>query len=264
MALWIATFYPVYPELISTWLNHSNNSHGILVPFISLYFTWQKKAQLQNIKTIPCNWGLFILLVSLLIYLLSFAGSVAVISRLMIVSSLFGLILFSMGKEVCKILTFPLFFLVFMIPVPDSLISTVSLPLQLFASRISTIIIQAFSIPVLREGNMLYFVQTQLEVAEACSGIKSIVSLTMLSVIFVHLSKKGPLRKIILVASAVPIALMANIIRVTGTGILAHFYGSVVARGFLHEFSGLVVFASGFLVLMLEFSVLNKFWKTRE
>lgn len=105
---------------------------------------------------------------------------------------------------------------------------------------------------------MLYFAQTQLEVAQACSGLRSIVALTMLSVIFVYLSRKGIVGKIILLASAIPIALLANIIRVTGTGILAHFYGSVVARGFLHEFSGLIVFVFGFLVLSLEFSLLNK------
>ena len=145
-----------------------------------------------------------------------------------------------------------------MVPVPDSILNIVAFPLQLFATKISSHIIAALSIPVYREGNMLYFVQTQLEVAEACSGLRSIMALTMLSVIFVYLLDKGWLRKVILLASAIPLALIANIIRVSGTGILAHFHGEKVARGFLHEFSGLAVFAFGFILLFLEYSLLNK------
>jgi exosortase len=256
--LWAAAFYPVYPSLVHTWLNHSNNSHGILVPLISLYFIWQKREKLRQIEISSCNWGVVILASSMGFYLLSYAGSIAVISRSMIVFSLIGLVLFALGKTVFKLLAFPIFFLIFMVPVPDSILNIVAFPLQLFATKISSHIISALSIPVYREGNMLYFVQTQLEVAEACSGLRSIMALTMLSVIFVYLSDKGWLRKVILLASAIPLALIANIIRVSGTGILAHFHGEKVARGFLHEFSGLAVFAFGFILLFLEYSLLNK------
>ena len=105
---------------------------------------------------------------------------------------------------------------------------------------------------------MLYFAQTQLEVAEACSGIRSIVSFTVLSVIFAYLLDKGWSRRIILLLSAIPLALFANIVRVSGTGILAHFYGSRIARGFLHEFSGLAVFGFGFVLLLGEYILLNR------
>jgi exosortase len=144
------------------------------------------------------------------------------------------------------------------ITVPESIIGLVSLPLQAFATKVSAGIIQACSIPVLREGNMLYFVQTQLEVAEACSGIRSIVAITMLSTVFVYLSKGRLLQKIIILCSAIPVALLANILRVSGTGILAHFYGDQVARGFLHDFSGLAVFVFGMLILFFEYMTLNK------
>ena len=256
--LWIGLFSPVFFNLWNDWLNHSNNSHGFLVPFISLYFVCQKKDELQTITISTSIWGAGILIISLLIYLLAFAGDVAFIARIMMVVSLMGLVLFNYGKQNFKQILFPLFFLFFMIPIPVSLIQTISMPLQLLATTISARIIKILSIPVNQEGNMLYFAQTQLEVAQACSGLRSIMALTMLSVIFVYLSRKGIVGKIILLASAIPIALLANIIRVTGTGILAHFYGSVVARGFLHEFSGLIVFVFGFLVLSLEFSLLNK------
>jgi exosortase len=145
-----------------------------------------------------------------------------------------------------------------MIPVPDTLILMVSFPLQLFATKLSHFVIQAFSIPALREGNMLYFAQTQLEVAEACSGLRSMMAYIMLSFLFAYMMDRNWRKRFILVLSAIPLALFANIVRVTGTGILAHCYGSQVARGFLHEFSGLAVFAFGFVLLFLEYSLLNR------
>jgi exosortase len=256
--LWAAAFLPIYPELVRTWLKNSNNSHGLLVPLISLFFVWGKRKLLSSIKISNSNWGALILALSLVIYLLSYAGHLAVISRLMIVCSLFGLILFTLGKTIFRQLAFPLFFLLFMVPVPDSVLNLVSFPLQLFATKVSTVTIHGLSIPAYREGNMLYFAQTQLEIAEACSGIRSIIAFTMLSVIFAYLLDKGWTRRVILLASAIPLAFFANIVRVTGTGILAHFFGAKVARGFLHDFSGLAVFAFGFVLLSLEYFILNR------
>jgi len=263
LGLWALAFYPVYPELFFTWLNDSNNSHGILVPIVSLYFIWHNREKLHRARIDSCKWGAVILLLSSLLYLLSLAGHVAFSARLMLVFSLIGLVMFNLGLEKFKVIAFPLVFLFFMIPIPISITSMVALPLQLFATNISAVIIRFFSIPVFQEGNMLYFAQTQLEVAEACSGIRSIVSLIMLSTIFVYISKKGWGNKIVLLTSAIPLAILANIIRVSGTGILAHFYGAQVAQGFLHEFSGLAVFAFGFLVLCLEFFWLEKTSKKR-
>jgi exosortase len=145
-----------------------------------------------------------------------------------------------------------------MVPVPDTVLGMVSFPLQLLATKISVGMIQFCSIPVFREGNMLFFTNTQLEVAEACSGIRSIVSLSMLSILFAYMSLKGWWRKAILVVSAIPIALLANVLRISGTGVLAHYFGDQVARGFLHEFSGMVVFALGMLVLFMEMKILNR------
>jgi exosortase len=261
LALLAVVFAPVYPDLIATWLGHSNNSHGLLVPFISLYFIWQKKGDLKAQEISSSNWGLVILVISLALYLLAYLGGVVFVMRLMIVFSLIGLVLFALGWRIFNQLAFPLVFLFFMVPVPTSVIGLVSFPLQLFATKISANIIQYCSIPVLREGNMLYFVQTQLEVAEACSGIRSIMSLTMLSVLFVYSIKSGWPQKTILLLSAIPIAVIANIIRISGTGVLAHFYGDKVARGFLHDFSGMAVFLFGLSALFLEYWLLNKYWR---
>lgn len=258
LLLWFVVFAPVLPSLWDDWVGHSDNSHGLLVPLIAGYFAWQKRKELVNIALSPSPWGAWLLIGSLVIYVVAFVGDVAFISRVMMISSLIGLLLFNFGWEFVRVMLFPLLFLFFMIPVPVSLIEKVSIPLQLFASTASAHLIALLSIPVYQEGNILYFAQTQLEVAQACSGLRSIMALTMLSVIFVHLSRSGMTGKIVLLLSAIPIALLANILRVTATGVLAHFYGSMVAKGFLHEFSGIVVFAVGFLVLSLEYSLLNK------
>jgi exosortase len=203
-------------------------------------------------------WGVFIFILSMVFYLVSYAGGILVVSRAMIVSSLVGLVMFTLGKEIFALLSFPLLYLFFTVPVPDSILLLVAFPLQLFATQVSTFIIQLFSIPAYREGNMLYFAQTQLEVAEACSGIRSIMSFGMLSFIFAYMMDKIWWKRILLVLSTIPLALFANIVRVTGTGILAHFYGSRVALGFLHEFSGLAVFAFGFFLLLGEYLLLNR------
>lgn len=258
LVLWLACFSPVYPDLVHIWLNNSNNSHGILVPIISLYFIWQKRKKFSLIKTCTSAWGAVILIISCVLYLFSYAGQIDAISRAMIVFSLIGLLWFTLGRSFFKLLAFPLFFLLFMVPVPISVSGLVAFPLQLFATKISASIIQFLSIPVYREGNMLYFAQTQLEVAEACSGIRSIISLTMLCVIFIYMMDKGWIRKTVILLSAIPLALFANMVRITGTGILAHFYGAGIARGFLHEFSGIAIFAFGFILLFLEYLFLNK------
>jgi exosortase len=255
---WAVLFYPVVPPMVETWISHSDNSHALLVPLISLYFFWQKREEIRSIPLSSSMWGWMILGVSLAVYLVSFAGGIAFLARMMMVSSLLGLLWCCLGTQMVRSLAFPLAFLVFMVPVPDSVLGMVSYPLQLMASKISVDLITLCSIPVYREGNMLFFLQTRLEVAEACSGIRSIMSLTMLSVIFAYLLQSGRWQKIVLVISALPIALLANIVRVTGTGILAHFFGDQVAQGFLHDFSGMAVFASGMVILYLEFQLLNR------
>lgn len=258
LILWGLVFTPVYPGLWHTWMNHSNNSHGVLVPLISAFFIWSRRAQLARTPIRTSNWGVLILILSLCLYLLALAGHVAVVQRLMIVFSLCGLVLFNFGSPVFKVLSFPLLYLIFMVPVPDSIYGLAAFPLQLFATDISHAIIQSLGIPVLQEGNMLYFAQTQLEVAEACSGLRSMTAFIMLGVLFSYLMEKGWGRRLILVLSAIPLAIVANIIRVTGTGILAHFFGKHVARGFLHEFSGMAVFAFGFVLMLLEYMLLNR------
>jgi exosortase len=223
-----------------------------------LYFVWKRREALQAAPVESSAWGGLILAASLLCYIASYAGGMAFPARIAMIGSLLGLVWYCLGSGILRLLVFPIGFLLFMVPVPYSLISLVSLPLQLMATRVSEFLIASCSIPVYREGNMLYFVQTQLEVAEACSGIRSIMALMMLSMLFCSLSRAGWWRKAFLIGAAIPIAMLGNIARVTGTGILAHYYGDEVARGFLHEFSGIAVFVLGLVLLYGLFSVVNK------
>ncbi len=255
----IGLLIPIIANLWSDWINIPDNSHGILVPFISIYFVLTKRRELQNDQISTNFQGGLLLAASLLLYIIAFAGDIAFITRLMLITSLWGIVLYNYGSKIFKIFIFPLLFLLFMVPAPISAIQSISLPLQLFATDIATKIIMMFSIPVYQEGNMLYFANnSQLEVAQACSGIRSIISLLMLSVILAHISgTNNILPKTILLLSALPVALLVNIIRVSSTGILAHYYGSIVARDFLHELSGIAVFIVGFIILLLEFSAIK-------
>lgn len=258
LLFWFALFIPIYPAMVQEWLANSDNSHGFIVPFATGYFVWDRRNRLGAVTPEDSWWGCLMLVVVLLIYVLSFAGGLAFPARVAMVLSLFGLLWCMLGNATIRILAFPILFLLFMIPVPYSLINLVSGPLQLFATKISAALIAAFTIPVFRDGNMLYFVSTQLEVAEACSGIRSIIALSMLAVGFASMSQTGWLGRAILILMAIPIALAANVIRVTGTGILAHFFGDKVARGFLHEFSGIAIFVLGFAALFAVFTLINR------
>jgi len=257
-AVWALVFSPIYPELVRDWLSHSDNSHGFVVPFMVGYFVWQRKEQLQTLEIKSSWWGGAVLCVSLTGYALSYAGGLTFPARVALVVSLLGLIWCIQGHKRVKVLAFPIMFLLFMIPVPDSLLSYISLPLQLMATRISAKIIDICTIPVYQEGNMLFFLGTQLEVAEACSGIRSIMALTMIACAFASMVGSRWPKKAFLIVAAIPIAMVANILRISGTGILAHFLGDKVARGFLHEFSGLLIFVFGFSVLLAIFTLINR------
>lgn len=258
LTLWLCVYFPILPDMVRDWLSHSDNSHGFIVPLMSGYFIWQRMDKLAILQPSSSMLGGGLLLVTLLLYLLSYAGGIVFTGRIAFILSLYALLWCCLGSAAIRVLAFPVLFLLFMIPVPYSLLGLVSMPLQLIATKISANVIQACTIPVYREGNMLFFVGTQLEVAEACSGIRSIMSLAMLAIAFASMTHSGWKGKSILIFSAVPVAILANIVRVSGTGILAHFYGGKVARGFVHEFSGLVVFIFGFLVLMGISALLNR------
>ena len=187
--------------------------------------------------------GIFVLLAGLM-------GSEFFLSRVSLIVTLAGIVLFLFGWAHLRILAFPLAFLLLMIPLPAIIFNQIAFPLQLLASRVGESAISAANIPVLREGNVLVLANTSLEVAEACSGIRSLVSLMTLGLVFGYFADPRGWVRALIVASTIPVAIISNGARVAGTGIVAHYYGPSAAEGFFHEFSGWIVFIVAFVMIL--------------
>ncbi len=190
-------------------------------------------------------------------YILSYIGHIAFVSRLMLILSLISLAWYFFGLRLVKIVLFPLLFLFFMVPVPVSFINHITLPMKVFATNMAVPLIKVFGVPLIQEGNIIHLTTCTLEVAEACSGIRSLTSMLMLGFFFAYMTKGNNYKKVILVLCSPFIAILANVLRITGTGILANFYGETVARGYVHDISGYLVFIFGFAGLFFLFKLLN-------
>jgi exosortase len=258
LAAFIWVYFSVFTDLIVDWINLPDFSHGFLVPLISAYILYTKKEDLASLRPEPHWIGLVILIFA---SILSILGRIAVEEftvRVSIIVAISGIVIYLLGMRNFKKITFPILFLLFMIPIPSILMDQITFPMQLIASRISAETLQMMGIPVLREGNVLQLVTTKMEVAEACSGIRSMISLLALAVIFVYFRKYGDIRKYLLIGLVFPIAILANATRVGVTGIIAHEYGESVAQGFFHGFSGWLLFIATFGCLIIFDFVLSK------
>jgi exosortase len=162
-----------------------------------------------------------------------------------------------------RALSFPLAFLIFMIPIPVIIYNQITFPLQLIASRLATFWLEMVRVPVLRDGNVLIMSNYSLEVVEACSGIRSLMSLVALAVAYGHLTESRRWLRYVLAFLMVPSAIVANALRIMGAGVLAHKFGSVAAEGFLHEFSGWVVFLSALALMFVCHGILRSIGKTQ-
>ncbi len=258
VACLVLLYFSVMQRLVSDWIHMPDFSHGFLIPIVSLYFVYERRRQLQDLKRSGSWMGLALLLLGIVLLLLGNLATEYFTMRFSILVVLGGIILFLLGKEWFKNLLFPIAFLIFMIPIPSVLLDRVTFPMQLFASKVAARSLYLIGIPVLREGNVILLANTSLEVAEACSGIRSLISLLALSVVFAYFSQKTTLKRVVLVLSTFPIAIIANAARVTGTGILAHYYGDKVAQGFFHGFSGWILFVVAFVCLFVLGSILSK------
>jgi exosortase len=193
-----------------------------------------------------------------MIYVIGYGGGIEILTRLAFVTAIIGLVLYNFGKKIFLHLAFPLLFLYFMIPFPIAIENLVSLRLQLWMTQISSAILNTLTIPVLREGNLLHFANCSLEVAEACSGIRSLTAYIMLGCLFGYMMRGSYWKRFLMVLIAVPLAFLVNIIRVVGTGALANYFGEGIAKGFLHEFSGIVVFLLGLFIFFIIFQFLDQ------
>lgn len=244
-------YQDVIRKLVMDWWKDPNYSHGFLIPAISLYLIRQKKTELMQLsKTREPSWaGLFIIAMSLAMLTVGKSGSELFLQRFSLIGMITGLVLLFFGKEILKTCSSALAFLIFMIPIPYILYDAIAFPLKLFATYCATTSLALLDIPVLREGNIIHLANTTLEVADACSGIRSLFSLFALGTFLAFITCEEYGKRIALILLVLPIAIMTNAGRVVGTGILAHFYDSRIAEGFFHEFSGLLIFLTASLLL---------------
>jgi len=169
-----------------------------------------------------------------------------------------SVVLFLLGCSYFKTLLFPISFLIFMVPLPATIFNTIAFPLQLLAANVSTVIISTIGIPVFRDGNIIQLAGITLEVAEACSGIRSLITILTLATIYSYFMEKRRWKQLILVFSSLPIAIVTNSARVTLTAILAHYFGASAADGFYHTFEGWFMFVVAFGILLLLGYVIRK------
>ena len=246
-------YHGVIAKLVYDWQHDDNYSHGFLIVPLALYFAWERRERLLNAIPKPSMFGLVIILGSLATLIAGILGAELFLSRVSMIGLIAGTILFAFGWPHLREAAFPIAFLFLMIPLPAILFNQIAFPLQLFASQVGEAALTGWGIPVLREGNVMVLANTTLEVAEACSGIRSLVSLITLGIVYSYFTDRRNWVRVVVTLSTIPIAIAANGLRVAGTGIAAHYYGPEAATGFIHEFSGWVVFvvASALLVLVL-------------
>lgn len=250
VALFLSLYYQIIYEMSLRWSDDPNYSHGFLIPFISLYLLWERKDALKNIEFKSSLLGLPVLIFGLFVLVVGLVGAEYFTMRFSMLIVIAGLVLFMGGKKLFWIVSLPLGYLVFMIPFPYIVYDAIAFPLKLFAAKNAVMILQAMSVSVFREGNIIYLASTTLEVADACSGIRSLISLIALGVALAYFTHKSWFRRLGVVAFSVPIAIFVNVMRVVITGALAHFIDPKLATGFFHEFSGFLMFGVAMAMLI--------------
>ena len=246
----LLVYFPILTSLVRQWASDDNYSHGFLVAPFALYFGWLRRRDLAALPVRPHWTGLVVILGSLSVLLAGRLGAELFLARISLIGLVAGTVLFLFGAAQFRLLAFPIAFLVLMVPLPAVVFNQMAFPLQLLASSAGEAVLSASGIPVLREGNILVLPATTLEVVEACSGIRSLVSLLTLALILGALTERRVWARVVLAVMAVPVAIAANAARVAGTGLAAQWISPQAAEGFFHEFSGWVMFVVAFSLLL--------------
>jgi exosortase len=247
----LVLYGPVLRDLASDWVHDANYSHGFLIVPAAVWIIWRDRATLRTLPRRPTALGLLFVLAGLAVLFLGTLGAEWFLTRVSLLIVLVGSTMFVFGLRITRRLAFPYGLLLLMIPLPAIVFNQIAFPLQLLASRLGVLMLRYGDIPVLREGNVIVLSNMTLEVAEACSGIRSLVSLLTLGVLYGYVSGYGPARRLFLASLTIPIAIVANAIRVAGAGVTANWYGPVAVEGFLHSFSGWLTFTSSIVMLLV-------------
>jgi exosortase len=264
LILWL--YVPILARLFLQWVGphrDPNFEHGIFVPLFALFVLWQDRKRLQAIPSNPSWAGLPLVILSLLMLALGVLGAELFFSRTSLLVLLAGLIILFKGWAFFRAVLFPWAFLFLMIPIPNLILQQITFPLQLLASRVATGMLELVGVPVLRQGNVIVLASMPLDVVEACSGIRSLLTLLTLAIIYGYLMEKRIWVRIVLAISAVPIAVAANSFRIFGTGMLVQYWDPDKAEGFFHTFEGWLIFVVALILLLAVHKVISLLWKIR-
>lgn len=242
-------YFSIILHLVGQWWQDPNFSHGFFVPAFALFVLWQDRPRLAGFVPAPSIWGLGIIVFALCVLVIGVLGAELFLSRLSLLLLIAGLIVYFKGWQYFLAILFPLAFLVLMIPIPAIVFNQITFPLQLLASRVAAGVLPWAGVPVLREGNVINLPAMALEVAEACSGIRSLLSLATLAIIYGYLMESRISIRIILAIASLPIAVAANSLRIIGTGLLVQYWDPQKAEGFFHAFSGWLIFVVSLAML---------------
>lgn len=253
VSLLIAIYVPTFISLGHKYLAaDSYYSHGFLVPLVSAYLIWSKRRKIQALLpgAQSARSGLILLAAGLLLHLISTALRLNFGSYLSLPIVLAGLELYLFGKTIFRLLLFPLVFLIFMIPLPNVIIIAISFKMKMLAAQIACGAVSMMGIPIIRDGSTIYLPAGSLVVGDPCSGLKSLISLVALGVVFTQFTNARAFKKNILCLSAIPIAIISNVLRIILLILAAYVYGEKTALGFFHDFTGMLVFIFAFIGLV--------------
>jgi exosortase len=256
-----ALYFRPFVDLVGIWFDDENVSHSFLLLPVMAYLVWMRRDRLAATERHPSYVGLALVIVSLAALLLGTAGVEFFVMRTSAIGVIAGTILFLAGWRWLRILAFPLALSLLVIPIPPVIFFQLTFPLQVMATKFGVAVLQAVDIPVLREGNVIWLAHTTLEVTEACSGIRSLLSLFSLAVLYGYFSETRLLPRALITLSSIPIAILANGLRIAGTGLAAQYVGPQAATGFFHAFQGWVMFMVSLAMLMAVAALVKKIGK---
>ena len=256
-------YSPQFPALWETWEADPNYGHGMLVPILAVFLVFLKRKEISRIEPDPSSLGLFVILLGVLQFLLGTVANELFTTRSSLILVILGVLLTLWGKRGARTLLLPVLYLIFMIPLPYIVYNALAFPMKLFATQWSVFFLDLLRISAYREGNIIHLPNTTLEVVNACSGLRSLMSLITFGVVFAYVAQKRNLARAVLVAAILPIAIVANIVRIIVTALLAIHKGPETADGFLHDASGAVVYTVATLMVFGVNELLRLFRRDR-
>lgn len=255
----VGLYFPILVQLIESWSQNPNYSHGFFVPVFSAWVVWRERRRFAEVPVRPRSSGLFIILAALCTLILGVFGAELFLSRTSLLLLIAGVLIYFRGWRFFRVALFPWAILFLAIPLPAIIFNQIALPLQFEASKLATGLLALFAVPVLREGNIIQLPAITLDVVEACSGIRSLVSLITLAAFYGYLFEPRAWRRLLLVIAAVPIAVFSNGVRIMGSGLLGQYWSPDKAEGFFHAFSGVLIFTVSVGLLLALHQLLSRF-----